>query len=72
MADQPEPNAADPHSSFRLEITLAVGYQRKRTTLGGALEGHVVSIGLMVGGIVLIVLFVDFLFRLFGLRMLGG
>jgi hypothetical protein len=41
----------DPHSSFRLEISVAIGYQRRRATLGGAFEGHVVTLGLLIGGV---------------------
>ena len=73
MSDQPEWDAPDdPHSSFKLEISLAIGYQRKRTTLGGAWEGHITSLALLIGGIVVVVLFADFVFRLFGIRILGG
>lgn len=42
----------DPHSSFRLEISLSIGYQRKRALLGGEFEGHVVTLALLIGGIV--------------------
>jgi hypothetical protein len=51
-------------SSFRLEISLAIGYQRRRATLGGAFEGHVVTVGLLVGGLVIAVLVVYALFQL--------
>ena len=72
MGDEQPEREADPHSSFRLEISLAVGYSRKRTTLGGAFEGHVTTMALLIGGIVLVIVFADFVFRLFGIRMLGG
>ena len=45
-------------SSFRLEISLAIGYQRKRARLASKLEADVTSIMLMLGGAVVVVLFV--------------
>jgi hypothetical protein len=51
-------------SSFRLEISLAIGYQRRRAVLGGAFEGHVVTLGLLIGGIAVAVLVVWALFQL--------
>jgi hypothetical protein len=53
-------------SSFRLEISLAIGYQRRRATLGGAFEGHVVTLALLVGGVIVAVLVVWALVQLVG------
>jgi hypothetical protein len=52
---EPGSDPQDPHSSFRLEVTVAIGYQRRRTTLGGAVEGHAVTLMLLLGGIVAVV-----------------
>ena len=41
----------DRESSFRLEISLAVGYQRRRTVLGGVWEGRIVTFALLLAGI---------------------
>ncbi len=41
-------------SNFRLEISIAIGYQRKRTTMAGKLEGPLISLGLLLGGIALV------------------
>ena len=38
-------------SNFRLEITLAVGYQRKRASVEGKWEGRFVTLCLLVAGI---------------------
>jgi hypothetical protein len=62
---EPEP-APDTQSSFRLEISLAIGYQRRRAVLGGAFEGHVVTLGLLIGGLVVAVLVVLGLVHLLG------
>lgn len=51
-------------SSFRLEISLAIGYQRRRATLGGVFEGHVVTVALLAGGIGVVAAFVFLLLRL--------
>lgn len=55
-AEAPEPDDGR-HSNFRLEISIAVGYQRKRTTMAGKWEGPLVTIGLLVVGSI-VVLFV--------------
>lgn len=47
--------AGDPHSSFRLEITLSIGYQRRRALIGGKWEGRLVTFGLLLGGIAVVV-----------------
>lgn len=44
----------DTRSSFVLEITLSVGYKRRRAVLGGALEGHIVTFALLLGGILFV------------------
>ena len=58
------PSPDDPHSSFRLEISVSVGYQRRRATVGGAFEGHAVTFLLLVSGVAFVLLFVVELFRL--------
>jgi hypothetical protein len=45
-------------SSFRLEVSVSVGYQRKRAALGGAWEGHITTAVLLIGGTVLVLLVV--------------
>ena len=62
VGDLPE-HEADPHSSFRLEVSIAVGYQRRRSLIAGKWEGPLTSISLLVGGILLVLLVV--------LRVLG-
>lgn len=54
MDDRPDDDGR--HSNFRLEISIAVGYQRKRTTMGGKLEGGLVTATLLLVGSVLILL----------------
>lgn len=46
----------DRGSSFELTISLTVGYNRRRATIGGAFEGHLVTLGLLVGGIIFVAL----------------
>lgn len=53
--DDPD-NDADARSSFRLEISIAVGYQRKRALHTGKWEGPITSLGLLIGGIAIVVL----------------
>lgn len=67
MGDQP-PQLPDQHSSFRVEITVAIGYQRKRATLGGVWEGHLVTIGLLLGSILVVLIVVLRVFQI----SLGG
>ena len=43
-----------------------MGYNRKRSLLSGKLEGGIVSVGLLVGGLVVVVLVVWALFSLVG------
>ena len=52
-------------SSFRLEITLAVGYTRERAghTVTGKWETTAVSILLLIGGIALVLLFIYEIFQ---------
>jgi len=63
MLPDPE-NGLDPvpprSSSFRLEISLAVGYTRERAghTVTGKWETTAVSVLLLIGGIALVTLFV--------------
>lgn len=44
----------DPHSTFRLEITLSVGYQRKRALVAGKLESGLTTAVLLVFGTILV------------------
>jgi len=58
--------ATDPHSSFKLEIAISVGYVRKRALVSGKLEGPLVTTALLVLGIVFVFLVVIQVFRLLG------
>lgn len=53
-----EPQQGDPHSSFRLEITLSVGYSRRRSVLSGKWEAGLVTFGLLAGGIAVVLLWI--------------
>lgn len=55
------PNERDPHSSFKLKISLSIGYERKRAVLAGKWEGPIVSIVLAIGSVVVVLLFIYFL-----------
>jgi hypothetical protein len=55
VTDQ-EPSKDDRTSNFRLEISIAVGYQRKRAGVSGRFEGPLVTGALLVAGIVLVFL----------------
>lgn len=55
----------DRGSSFRLEISIAVGYSRRRAAIGGKLEGTVTTVALLAGGIGLVLLVVWQFFKLF-------
>jgi hypothetical protein len=57
----------DPHSSFRLEITLSIGYERKRALLGTKWEGPIVTLALALGGIIVVLLFLWTIARWAGL-----
>jgi hypothetical protein len=52
-------------SSFRLEVTLSVGYTRERAghTVTGKWETTAVSVLLLVGGIALVLLFIYEIFQ---------
>ena len=54
----PDPVEPDPHSSFKLEVTVAIGYHRKRSLLAGKWEGPVTSFALLGGGGVIVALIV--------------
>lgn len=56
LLDPPEDDGRPRHSSFRLEITLAIGYQR-RAAVAGAWEARMVTLGLLVGSIAVVLLF---------------
>lgn len=64
------PDADEPgrrHSSFRLEVTLSVGYQRRRAQVEGAWEGRVVTVGLLAAGVIVVLYVVyEVLHRVFG------
>ena len=57
----PKPAEVDERlgSSFRLEISLSIGYQRKRAAIEGKWEGRFITVLLLIAGIPL-VLFVVF------------
>jgi len=65
-ADSPASGSSDPHSSFKLEIAISVGYQRKRALVSGKWEGPAVTTALLVSGIAFVVLVVWQVFRLLG------
>jgi hypothetical protein len=54
-APDDEPDGA--LSSFNLSISLSIGYQRKRAKLAGKWEASITSIGLLLGGIAVVLLF---------------
>jgi hypothetical protein len=64
-AAEPAPNH-DPHSSFKLEIAISVGYQRKRALVAGKWEGPLVTTALLVLGIVFVFLVVWEVFKAIG------
>jgi hypothetical protein len=53
------------NSSFRLEISIAVGYQRRRAALAGKWESGLVTAVLLAASIVLVLLVVWQFFKLF-------
>lgn len=61
---QGQPEDDPRHSSFRLEVTVSAGYERRRTTLGGVWEGRLVTLGLLLGGIALVLLVVARVFQI--------
>jgi hypothetical protein len=64
MRPEQEPEAEDgAQSSFHLEISLAVGYTRRRARLAGRWEASITSVGLLLGGTALVLLFVFWLLR---------
>jgi hypothetical protein len=54
----PHDDKPDPHSSFKLVISLEIGYERKRAVLGGAFESRVTTLVLLVGGVAVALLVV--------------
>lgn len=56
VPDDDDEDGRPQHSSFKLEISLAIGYQRRRAAIGGA-EGLLVTLGLLVGSIAVVLLF---------------
>ena len=60
--DEPNPDEGGngARSEFRLEISLAIGYQRRRARLATKLEANVVSIALLIGGTAVVLLFLWF------------
>ena len=64
---QPSPDSSDDdhkNSSFRLEISIAVGYQRRRA-LVGKWESGITTVALLAAGIVVVLLVVWQFFKLF-------
>lgn len=59
-------SSSDPHSSFRLEIALSIGYQRRRAVLGTKWEGTITTLILLLGSIAVVLWF---LYLLTGLRV---
>ena len=59
-------DGSDRHSDFRLEISIAVGYQRKRAAVAGRWEGPLVTTALLVCGIIFVVLVFWQVFKLLG------
>ena len=57
--------AGDLKSDFKIEITLSVGYQRKRAGIGGAWEGHFTTLVLLIAGVALVFFVVYELFTHF-------
>ena len=45
-------------------MSLAIGYQRRRATLGGAWEGHLTTFILLVAGVIVVVLILARLFQI--------
>lgn len=63
MNELPDERKDDPQSSFRLEISIAIGYHRKRTLLGGKWEGHAVTVVLLLGGVIVVIYVLTRLFQ---------
>ena len=57
--DADEQNGA--RSDFNLTISLSIGYQRKRARLAGKWEATVTSVGLLLGGIAVVLIFLYWL-----------
>lgn len=51
MSSDPAESSDERESRFRLEISLAVGYNRRRAAKEGMLEGRVITLALLLGGI---------------------
>jgi hypothetical protein len=60
VRDHDEEHGHDPHSSFNLTISLTVGYRRKRA-FAGKWESSLTSIGLLLGGLLVVLLFLYWL-----------
>lgn len=56
LLDPQDDDRRPQHSSFKLEISLAIGYQRRRAAVSGP-EGLLVTLGLLVGSIAVVLLF---------------
>jgi hypothetical protein len=52
-------------SSFRLEVSVAIGYQRRRAVLGGKLEGHIVTGVLLLVSSLIVLAIVLRIFQIF-------
>ena len=51
------------HSDFNLTISLSVGYQRRRARLATRREATITSVGLLLGGIAVVLLFLYWLLQ---------
>jgi hypothetical protein len=49
------------HSEFNLSVTLSIGYQRRRARLATRWEATITSVGLLLGGIAVVLLFLYWL-----------
>lgn len=62
MDELPEPKD-NARSNFRLEITLSIGYQRKRALMG-KIEGGITTLALLAAGIAVALYVIFTLFHL--------
>lgn len=61
MIDDDDPRA----SNFRFAISIAIEYQRRRTTVAGKWEGPLITTVLLVAGVAFVFLVAWQVFRLF-------
>lgn len=53
--------APDPQSSFRLEIAVSIGYQRRRATHVARWESGITSMVLLLGGVTVVLVILGWL-----------